>query len=110
MIFNVQHDIQSNNIHELTRPLWRLQDIFENGIDLLWRCNTLGEREQSLALNGGPNSAPILPVNHCSRMTQPYLSRLHRDVPVVDIAYGALLDMEWRKSMRLALLREQSNK
>lgn len=57
MIFNVQHDIQSNNVHELTRPLWRLQDIFENGIDLLWRSNALGESEKSFTFNGGPNPA-----------------------------------------------------
>lgn len=43
-------------------------------------------------------------------MTELCLSGRHRNVPVVDIAYGALLDMEWRKSMRLTLLREQSNK
>jgi hypothetical protein len=38
------------------------------------------------------------------KMMQLCLSRLHGDVPVVDIAYRALLDMEWRKPMRLTLL------
>lgn len=61
MLFNVQHDIQPNNIHELARSLSGLQDIFENGINLLWCSNTLGESEQSLALDGGPNSTQNYP-------------------------------------------------
>jgi hypothetical protein len=51
MLFNVQHDIQSNDIHLLARSLWRLQDIFENGIDLWWCCDTLREKEESFAFD-----------------------------------------------------------
>lgn len=117
MPFDIQHDIQSNDIHLLARSLWRLQHIFEDGIHLLWRANTLGKKKERLAFYGGPDSVRAPTLTNFSILTvdrkQSKKCRgggrggLH--APIVDVAYGAMLDVEWRESMQFTLFQEQSD-
>jgi hypothetical protein len=58
MLFNIQHDIQSDDIHLLARSLWRLQDIFEDSINFLRCANALGKKKEGFTFYCGPDSAP----------------------------------------------------
>jgi hypothetical protein len=56
VLLDIEHHIQPNNIHLLARPLGRLQNIFEDSIDLLRRTNPFGKYEQSFTFDCSPYS------------------------------------------------------
>jgi len=56
VLFNIQHDIQAHNIHQLERSFGRLQHSLEDGVNLLGCRDAFRGREEGFSLDRGPNT------------------------------------------------------
>lgn len=57
MLLNVQNDIQSHHVHQLKRSLGGVEHATEDGVDFFWCRGSFRCGEESLSLDGSPDSA-----------------------------------------------------
>lgn len=57
MLLDIQHDIQTDKVHQLARSFRGFQDILEDSVNFLGRCDAFVDGEEGFAFDSSPDSA-----------------------------------------------------